>query len=153
MQIAIERMRQQGDALRLYPNGARISERHMEYLRDLLVLCRRHDISATVIITPVQHDFADLTMSELDKQTFAALKTEVRQLCRRQRATYHDFSRIEHFDGQPWEWINVSHMLTENVRRMTNVAYGKPAEYRLRELPDDFFLLRHPPAVHSMNTP
>lgn len=153
LQRTIKGLHDMGDRARLYPNGARISARHMQALRDLLSLCRKQKINVRVILTPVQRDFAQLTLSSADRAMFRELSGRLRKLCRQQGAVYLDFSRIENFKGKQWEWINFTHPLTENVRRMINVAYGKPAEYRLNEMPDDFSILRNPPRIHSMNTP
>ena len=150
---AINGMHDMGDRARLYPDGARISGRHMQALRDLLNLCRKRKIKVTAILTPVQRDFAELTLSPADRATFRDLSAQLRKLCRQYGAVYRDLSTIENFAGKEWEWINVTHPLTENVRRMVNVAYGKPPEFRLNEMPDDFSILRNPPQVHSMNTP
>jgi hypothetical protein len=153
LERSVNGIREMGGRALLYPDGARISQRHMNSLRDLLTLCRRRKIAVTMILTPVTREFFELTLSVSDKAVFRDLTGQLRKLCRQQGATYRDLSTIENFDGKEWEWINVTHPLTENVRRMVNFAYGTPPEYRLNEMPDDFSILRNPLGVTSMNTP
>ncbi|MBC8108938.1 MAG: hypothetical protein H7Z14_20300 [Anaerolineae bacterium] len=149
----IEILRNAGDAALLYPAGAKLSDRQVEYLRQLLKLCRKHKIRAMVVLTPVQPDYAELSLSPADKLKVRELSVLIERLCQKRRATYRDLSSAQSFAAMPWEWRNLTHMLAENSRRMVNVAYGKPPEYRLDQLPDDFTLLREPTPVNSVNTP
>lgn len=154
LQRKVENLRRWGDRAFLYQNGAQISDKQLRYLGQLLELCRQHQIRVTVILTPVQSDFLDLTMRPSDKQKLRELSRKLQRLCdKKNRASYRDLSRIESFSGLPWEWANFSHALPGNVQRIVNVAYGRPAEYRLTELKDDFTLMRNPSAVNSLNTP
>jgi hypothetical protein len=149
----IKALRTQGDDVLLYPHGAAISERHVRYLRELLALCRRNRIRATVVLTPVYPVYDELVMRPVERELRRELSRRIERLCRRERATYRDLSSVESFDGVPFEFWDFVHLTPHNIRRMTNVAFGRRPDQGLAELPTDFQLIRAPTPVHSLNTP
>jgi hypothetical protein len=136
----------------LYPDGARLSERHMQYLAMLLKLCREQRISATVVLTPI-HPLSDaLILQAPERAAREELDRRLAEVCAQQDAHYKNLTNIRSFHGEQWGFWDEWHLTAPNMVKLVNVAYGRDPNDFMDELPTDLDRIAKPTRVNTTNT-
>jgi hypothetical protein len=136
----------------LYPDGARVSERHMKYLKMLLELCRRNGIQVTVVLTPVMPQSDAITLRPADRQARGVLDRRLQELCRQAKVRYKNLTNIRAFHGEQWGFWDEWHLTAPNMVKLVNVAYGRDPDDFVNELPTDLDRIARPTRVNTTNT-
>lgn len=113
------RVRQSGNAAKPC-----LSPKLLGCLRQLLAQAKAEGIAVRVITTPQHPSVADSVQGRLRNRLLEELRQRIRDECGRFGFTYHDFSDLASFGGDPNEFWDAMHQTPVNLQRMTNVLFG-----------------------------
>jgi hypothetical protein len=131
---------------------ARVQAKQKDYVNQILKLATSNGIKVKVVMTPMQPNYAEAVLKGQAKKEIDKYATELRSQCKRQRIEFYDCRDIKSFQGIDYEFWDEQHPTPVNAMRMVNAIFRIRPATRHPDVPDDYELVMHPPAVTTLNT-
>ena len=130
----------------------RPTERKTQLFTEFLDLARANHIEVRVAFLPLHPDYEEAALTPSMRGIRAELGRELQTLCAERHCTYRDFTSLASYQGSRDEFWDGAYQTPENLRRMINVLFDLPPEKVVAKVPTDDEILRHPPAITTLNT-
>jgi hypothetical protein len=130
----------------------RPTERKTQLFTEFLDLARANYIEVRVVFLPLHPDYEMTALTPPMREIRAELGRDLQALCANHGCVYRDFTSLASYQGSPNEFWDGAHQTPENLRRMINVLFDLPPEKIVAKVPTDDEILRHPPAITTLNT-
>jgi hypothetical protein len=134
-------------ALATRPNG-----RRFDYFVEFLKLARSHGIQVRVALFPLQPEFEAQFLTPELTEIRVELSRKLEVACAEHGAIYRDFTDLPSFRGDPEQFSDGTHMIGDNLRRLTNVLFDLDADRVVIKWPSDAEIMEHLPPINTLDT-
>jgi len=108
--------------------STRVCRRKIEDFREFLALSEAHGAEVRVVLLPMHPEFERLVLTRGLVEVREELHRQLGQICAEFGAIYMDFRKLDRYHGDASEFTDGTHQTSVNLRRMTNVLFGKDPE-------------------------
>jgi hypothetical protein len=129
----------------------RPTQRRLEIFNQFLDLARANNIEVRVIFLPLQPDYEKAALTPVMRDIRTGFGLQLQSICAQHGCMYRDFTSLATYGGSRAEFWDGAHQTPVNLRRMINVLFDLPPNTIAATVPTDEALLKHLPAVSTLN--